>query len=99
MTKVTVYAIYHPDSGLFYDGIGLSKLNAKTKFYNSEKNAKLADVNGFVITKITWDYLEKVYKLNRWNINIRKEKYNETVGMFKNLTIVPLNLEYRNGLE
>ena len=94
MAKVTVYAIYHPDSGLFYDGIGLSELNAKTKFYNSERNAKLADINCYVVAKITWDYLEKVYKINKWDINIAKEKYNEIVEMFRGLKIVPISLEY-----
>lgn len=99
MTKITVYAIYHPDSGLFYDGIGLSKLNAKTKFYNSEKNAKLANVNNFVRIKVVWDYLGKIYKINKWNINISKDEYDEVLRMFGNLTIIPLSLEYQDGLE
>lgn len=99
MAKVTVYAIYHPDSGLFYDGIGLSELNAKTKFYNSEKNAKLANVNNFVRIKVAWDYLEKAYNINKWNINIARDEYGEIFRMFGNLTIVPLSLEYQDGLE
>lgn len=97
MASEIVYAIYHPDSGLFYDGNGLSELNAKTKFYNSERNAKLADVNNFVTVKITWDYLKKVYNKLAIDIDISKEEYNNTLQMFRNLKIVPINLEYNQA--
>jgi hypothetical protein len=94
MASKVVYAIYHPDSGLFYDGNGLSKLNAKTKFYNSEHNAKLADMV-FVAVKITWDYLEKTEHISKLYIDIDKEHYNKTLQSFRCLKIVPVNLEYR----
>lgn len=97
MTSEIVYAIYHPDSGLFYDGNGLSKLNAKTKFYNSERNAKLADINNFVAVKITWDYLEKTENISKWHIDIDKEHYNKTLQSFRCLKVVPINLEYNQA--
>lgn len=94
MASEIVYAIYHPDSGLFYDGNGLSKLNAKTKFYNSERNAKLVDMT-FVAVKITWDYLEKTEHISKLYIDIDKEHYNKTLQSFRYLKIVPVNLECR----
>lgn len=94
MVSEIVYAIYHPDSGLFYDGNGLSKLNAKTKFYNSERNAKLADMVS-VAVKITWDYLEKTEHISKLHIDIDKEYYNKTLQSFRYLKIVPVNLECR----
>lgn len=94
MASEVVYAIYHPDSGLFYDGNGLSKLNAKTKFYNSERNAKLADMVS-VAVKITWDYLEKTEHISKLYIDIDKEHYNKTLQSFRYLKIVPVNLECR----
>lgn len=94
MASEIVYAIYHPDSGLFYDGNGLSKLNAKTKFYNSERNAKLADMVS-VAVKITWDYLEKTEHISKLYIDIDKEYYNKTLQSFRYLKIVPVNLECR----
>lgn len=93
MVSEIVYAIYHPDSGLFYNGKGLSKLNAKTKFYNSIKNANLADLK-FIPAKIAWDFLEKVYNKPSIDIDISKEEYNNTLQMFRNLKVVPINLEY-----
>lgn len=74
MKQKIVYAIYHTDTNMYYDGVGLSELSHKTKLYKRERDAELLIKNGFIPRKITFDILGKDKDI--WHKDISKEEYN-----------------------
>lgn len=97
MASEIVYAIYHPDSGLFYTGTTLDCLGINTKLYKTKSKAYCDKKVNTIGQSLTFDYLEKKYKMPVIYIDIDKEEFNKTFQMFRNLKVVPINLEYNQA--
>lgn len=97
MASEIVYAIYHPDSGLFYTGTTLDSLGINTKLYKTKSKAYCDKKVNIIGQSLTFDYLEKKYKMPAIYIDIDKEEFNKTFQIFRNLKVVPINLEYNQA--
>lgn len=111
MTSEIVYAIYHPDSGLYFTGKTLSELGADTKLYKTKRDGMKA-IEGYaeyistgltvkyssIVNTLTWDYLEKEKGADRWHINVGNAEYNSVFEMMRQLKVVPVNLEHNQNV-
>ena len=97
-----LYAIKDLNTGLFVSSSGLNyrlkPLGVSTFFGKSRESLercmveKCMDITFNPITKeLAWDEIESLYRLDRWNINISKEEFNEVLGKY-DLRIVELYL-------
>jgi hypothetical protein len=112
MTSEIVYAILDNDSGLFvtkHQNSQLGELGIDTKFFETKSEAMRAieakpyfefnDVskNTRLQNDLAWWLLEKLYKTDRWHIDCSIKEFNDAVDNFKNLKVVPINLEYNQA--
>lgn len=112
MASEIVYAILDDDSGLFvtkHVASRLDKLGVDTALFNSKSDAmraieakpyyEFSDVseNTRLQNELAWWLLEKLYKTDRWHIDCNIKEFNDAVDNFKNLKVVPINLEYNQA--
>lgn len=112
MTSEIVYAILDESSGLFVTrhlASRLDKLGVDTALFNSKSDAmrvveakphyEFSDVskNTRLQNELAWWLLEKLYKTDRWHIDCSIKEFNDAVDNFKNLKVVPINLEYNQA--
>lgn len=112
MPSEIVYAIYDKDSGLFVTrhlASRLDELGSDTALFKSKTDAmraieakpyfEFSDVskNTRLQNELAWWLLEKLYNTDRWHIDCGIEEFNDAVNNFKNLKVVPINLEYNQA--
>lgn len=113
MPSEIVYAIYDKNSNLFvtnHRNNQLDKLGTNTMFFESQSEAmrfieykpcfEFSDLgkNTVLQDNLAWWLLEKVYNTDRWHIDCGIKEFDDAASQFKNLKVVPINLEYNDNV-
>lgn len=109
MTSEVVYAIIDKESGLYVTrGLfpNLEILGENTRLFRSKVDAMQYvearhphDKITILQNNLAWRLLEGIHGVDRWHINCTLDEYMDAARQFKNLKVLPVNLECRDNVE